>query len=368
MSLNAAQTSEFAEFYHSLMQRLGDEGSALAVFKNGECLLNLVSGESSPGVPWRDDTQVICYSACKGALAMAISRLVTRTDLSYGDTLARWLVIPPEHALSSITVGQLLSHQSGMVAFHDRLAEESIYHYEDMCRAALRELPWFQKPTLAYSPFLWGWLVSQLIEAVTGEPFEHSVSGVSYGKLGDDETLAVLTPNRAALKSYRTQSLKRSLGPNGKEMTRSAFMNPSSLMVGHNAKRWTSSMIPAASGRASAFGLAGAYAEFLTVTVKDTDYSPAKTIIHGPCKTTQTEMAFSYGFMRPQGTIDTQFGSMTGGFGHSGAGGSFGFADIKHDLAVAYVTRSLGQAMFLDQRGAELIERLYLLLEIDNEL
>ncbi len=79
-------------------------------------------------------------------------------------------------------------------------------------------------------------------------------------------------------------------------------------------------------------------------------------------------MAFSYGFMRPQGTIDSRFGSVTGGFGHSGAGGSFGFADITHELAVAYVTRSLGQAMLLDQRGVELVGRLYSLLEIDDEL
>ena len=368
MALNASQVTEFTEFYHSLMQRLGDEGSALAVFKGGECLLNLVSGESSPGVPWHSDTQVICYSACKGALAMAVAGLVARADLSYGETLSKWLTIPTGNILGLMTVGQLMSHQSGMVAFHDRLDDASIYHYENICRVALSEFPWFEEATLAYSPFLWGWLVSQLIEAVTGESFVLSVQGVRYGELGSDETLASLAPNRAVLKSYRTQSLKRSLGPNGKEMTRSAFMNPSSLMVGHNAKPWISSMIPAASGRASAYGLAKAYAEFLPLAVRDDLPSPAETVIHGICKTTQTEMAFSYGFMRPQGTIDTQFGSMTGGFGHSGAGGSFGFADLTHGLAVAYVTRSLGQAMFLDQRGAELIGRLYSLLEIDNEL
>lgn len=368
MAFNASQLAEFADYYHSLMQRLGDEGSAFAVFKNGECLLSLSNGESSPGVPWRDDTQVICYSACKGGLAMAVGELVASKNLSYSDALAKWLSIPPESALTLITVGQLMSHQSGMVAFHESLDEASIYNYDEICRVALSETPWFDDATLAYSPFLWGWLVSQLIEAVTEEPFIHSVRGIRYGELGNDETLASLVPNRAALKSYREQSLKHSLGPNGRAMARSAFMNPSSLMVGHNAEPWISSVIPAASGRASAYGLAKAYAEFLAITARDDVDCPAKTIVEGTCKTTQTEMAFSYGFMRPQGTIDTRFGSVAGGFGHSGAGGSFGFADITHGLAVAYVTRSLGQAMLLDQRGVELIGRLYSLLEIDNEL
>lgn len=368
MAFNTSQLAEFADYYHSLMLRLGDEGSAFAVFKDGKCMLNLSSGESSPGVPWREDTQVICYSACKGGLAMAIGELVASAQLSYGDMLAKWLSIPTESALGRTTVGQLMSHQSGLVAFHDVLAEASIYSYEDMCRAALAETAWFDEPTLAYSPFLWGWLVSQLIEAVTDERFTHSVRGIRYGELGNDETLASLVPNRAALISYREHSLKRSLGPNGESMTRSAFMNPSSLMIGHNAEPWISSMIPAASGRTSALGLARAYAEFLAIAARVDIDCPANTIVQGTCKTTQTEMAFSYGFMRPQGTIDTRFGSVTGGFGHSGAGGSFGFADITHGLAVAYVTRSLGQAMLLDQRGVELVGRLYSLLEIDNEL
>ncbi|RMA79924.1 serine hydrolase [Umboniibacter marinipuniceus] len=368
MAITADQRSEFSSFYHSLMRQLGDEGSAFVVFQDGRCVINLVSGESSPGLAWCEDTKVICYSACKGALAMAIAKLVAKTELSYRDPLGKWLPIPKDKPLALSSVGQLMSHCSGFVAFHEKVDGELIYDYDAICRLTLNESPWFSGKTLAYSPFLWGWLVSQLIEAVTGECFTHSVAGINYGAPSETEQLATLAPNLAPLKSYREHSLKRQLGPNGDPMTRSAFMNPSTLMVGHNQSSWTSAMVPAASGRASAFGLAAAYSDFLRSIQKDDPVSPATTVAQGICQTTQTPMAFSYGFMRPQGTIDTQFGSLSGGFGHSGAGGSFAFADITHGLAVAYVTRSLGQAMFLDQRGVELVTRLYSLLEIDDEL
>ena len=48
-----------------------------------------------------------------------------------------------------------------------------------------------------------------------------------------------------------------------------------------------------------------------------------------------------------------------GSFGHGGAGGSYGFADPEHGLAVGYVMNKMAEAVLIDPRSAGIITAVY---------
>ncbi len=48
-----------------------------------------------------------------------------------------------------------------------------------------------------------------------------------------------------------------------------------------------------------------------------------------------------------------------GSFGHAGAGGSYGFADPEHELAVGYVMNRMSSGVAGDPRSRRLIQAVY---------
>jgi CubicO group peptidase (beta-lactamase class C family) len=54
----------------------------------------------------------------------------------------------------------------------------------------------------------------------------------------------------------------------------------------------------------------------------------------------------------------TPFGG-AGSFGHGGAGGSYGFADPEHGLAVGYVMNQMSTGMLGDPRSRPIVRAVY---------
>ena len=68
------------------------------------------------------------------------------------------------------------------------------------------------------------------------------------------------------------------------------------------------------------------------------------------------EQKIGLGFWRA-GPV-TPFGG-PGSFGHGGAGGSYGFADPEHGLAVGYVMNQMSMGMLGDPRSRRIVQAVY---------
>ncbi len=348
-----------AAFLNSF-QHLGDNGAALSVIYNGEQLVSLFGGAASTDEAWTSETVVNVFSASKGALAIALHKRLYETNTSINITLGELLQDCSPY-VAGTTLSDLLSHTSGLVAFHDEVSDGSLYNFDLMSTLARHESSWFERRSiLAYSPFLWGWLVYGVLDALSdGEPI---VEGVNYQLDKRYTSVAHLSACKVEHLCYRPSSLNRLMSASGSDMTRSAFLNPITQMVGSNGVSWRQSIVPAANGHTSAHQLAEAYSNFCSSPMSSLAGSELSS---GKCATIGTQMRFSAGFMLPQKTQDTMFGTYSNGFGHSGAGGSFGFGDKFHNLSVAYVTNSMGQSLFMDQRGVMLTTEIFKYLGID---
>lgn len=70
-------------------------------------------------------------------------------------------------------------------------------------------------------------------------------------------------------------------------------------------------------------------------TIREIEAAPQPPRGGASDKVLKTETAYGFGFMKPFPMLP--FGSSARAFGHTGTGGSFGYADPDHALGYAYV-------------------------------
>lgn len=373
----------------------GEEGAALSVIHRGKPLINIYAGQFSnrlagtTGQPWQADTRVNIFSAGKPLVAVAVLRLIADGKLKLDDKIAD---IWPEFAANGkaeITLRHVLSHRSGVSAFHERIPDAAVFDWQAITTAVAAETPWFEvNEGQGYSPFVYGWILGEVVRRVTGassfyQAFQTLVAapgncGAVYG-LADAavETVADIAPLKrpagaAEAQGARTPgadsaSLGRLMKSDPRGITNRAFANPMSLMMSTNTKEWRQAQVPAANAHASAADLANFYSALLEGKLLSDEAlalcwqeqsSAADQVLGVPLR-------FACGCMLTQDDRpDSRFGRGARAFGHPGAGGTLGFADPDYQIGFGYVTSRVGQSVLIDDRAIRLIDALYELPEI----
>ena len=370
----------------------GEEGAGLALMHRGELVVNVWAGQRSnklanlTQVDWSDDTLVNIFSAGKGLVALCVLRLVADGKLQLDEPVA---TLWPEFAQAgkgAITVRQLLCHRAGISAFHQHIANEQIFDWSLITQMAAAEEPWWEPDTTqGYSPFLFGWILGEVVRRASGcSSFNDYFQSEVAQPLSVNCHFGV--PDHLLTTIADTGPLKRPTGlPNfsngadsialGKLMkadprgvTNRAFSNPISLMTATNSREWRQAQIPAAGAHANAQALATIYGELanaqqhllgesvLPLCWEEQTFADDRTL--------GLPLRFSCGFMLSQpGRADCRYGRGTRAFGHPGAGGCIGFADPDFELGFGYVTHRMGQSLLIDERAVRLIDAAYAVLK-----
>lgn len=376
----------------------GEEGAALALVYRGELVVDIWAGQYSnkaaglERVDWQGGTLVNVFSAGKGLVALCVLQLVAEGKLHLDEPVAS---VWPEFAQAgkaSVTLRQLLCHRAGLSAFHQHIANEQIFDWAAMTSAAAAETPWWEPDTAqGYSPFLFGWILGELVKRASGydsfnDYFQARVSqplgvnchfGVSEVLLdGVADTGPLKRPLGAAPSSTGADSimLGKIMKADPRGVTNRAFSNPISLMTAINSRAWRQAQIPAAGAHADARALATIYGSLANGGALVNQSQPLLAEVVLPlCWQEQTfeqdrtlglPLRFSHGFMLSQhDRPDCRYGRGERAFGHPGAGGSLGFADPDVGLGFGYVTHRMGQSVLIDERAVRLIDATYKLLE-----
>jgi CubicO group peptidase (beta-lactamase class C family) len=345
-------------------------GAALAVTVGGAPVVDLWGGftDAQGTSAWERDTIVNVASSTKGAVAVVAHLLAERGTLDLGAPVAS---VWPEFAAAgkeAIPVSDLLSHRAGLPAIREPVAPGVLFNWDRMAGVLAAEAPWWEPGTRhGYHVVTFGHLVGEVVRRLTGRSFGAVWRDEIAAPRGLDLHVGLPASEDArvaetiqAPPTPEVKGLFEHVGPDS--LLVKAFSNPPEMAdpAVINTEQWRRAEIPAANGHGNARALAGLYAALLAgeVLAEATLAEAIAERSRGVDAVLGLEDAFSLGFMLPSPM--RPFGRNERVFGHSGAGGSLGFADLDAGVALGFSpSHSIVAGAGGDPRWPALLDAVY---------
>ena len=371
------------EAFAGNFQRHGDVGAAFALYHRGRKVVDLWGGvaDSESDRPWAEDTLQLVFSTTKGATAICAHLLAQRGELDLDAPVTTYW---PEFAAAGkgdIPVRWLLSHRAGLPVVDGSPAPQELLDWDPIVKRLADQAPvWPPGTTHGYHALTYGWLVGEVVKRVAGRSLGQFFADEVAGPLGLEFWIG-LPPSEehrvsrlialpwATLLEMEVDSIDLSHLPEFVQKIARSYLDPTSITnralhvtsppLDWNAPEVHAAEIPAASGIATARSLARMYAACVS------DVDGIRLLSPETLATATTEQSvgrdsvllvptrFGLGFFLP-----SPFATMGGprSFGHSGAGGSLGYADPDTEIGFGYVMNKMQQNLGGDPRTLTLIE------------
>ncbi len=356
----------------------GELGGACCVYHKGEKVVDLWGGtrDAASGEPWIEDTMVVVFSLTKGMSAMTLALAQSRGWLDYDSRVADYWPEFGQNGKESITVRQLLAHQAGLHAFHEKVDRQVIADPHRLGEILARETPqWPPGTRNAYHFLSLGFYEAELLRRIDpehrslGQFFRDEIAtplGIEF-YIGLPETianerLAVLAMSGLvqSVLGYPWSMVLALMNP-WSSTFRACIVNPCSGVMMDDALIYARNLeVPSGGGVGMARAIAKAYGSFATggaalglqaQTLTELR-APARAPSHGFFdEVLKNDAKYALGFMKPFAGFS--FGREDA-FGTPGAGGSLGYADPDIGIGYGYVTNRIGPGIAPDPRDVAL--------------
>lgn len=353
-------------------------GASFALAQEGEVVVDLWAGHADAARkrPWASDTLINTYSTTKGMAATVVGVLADEGLIDYSAKVAEYW---PEFAAAGkqdVTVAQLLSHQAGICGPRERVEMAELYDWDGLCAVLAAQWPFWEPGTAnGYHAVVFGHIAGEVARRVTGR--KKSLGQLFAEKVADplgagkdyyiglpeteDHRVAEMIPVSGA------EQLGSGMGGSSKRMNDAmycAMAHPPLTAHIANDRAWRAAEVPGANGQGNGRGIAKVYGALANggalegariispegITEMTREECFRKDLVIG------VRMRWSRGFILNKAEL---YGPNPDAFGHSGWGGSFGFADTRAKLGVGYAMNQMDTNIFGDPRGVRLIEAVY---------
>lgn len=334
-------------------------GLQVAAYIDGKLVVDAWSGvaDEASGREVDGDTLFTSWSTTKGFVATCIHILADHGKLEYSAPVARYWPEFAANGKENVTVLDLLTHRAGVPQMPDDVTAEMMTDWDAMCRAIAAHPPLWEPGTkTGYHAWTFGWLLGEVVRRVDGRPIEQFVQEELCEPLGIDsfymgipesvaDRVAVLRQEAAHMEDVqRWNPLKLRVMP-PHVSTAEVVNRPDVLRA----------VIPGGGGTMNARAIARHYAMFAGMGELDGVRILSRERVE-MLRTLQTDdldivadtrirkgMGYFLGGPAEEGgAIAMGIGGRE--FGHSGNGGSLGFADPEHNFAFG-LTKNLMKAM-----------------------
>jgi CubicO group peptidase (beta-lactamase class C family) len=342
-------------------------GARFTAIMDGEVLVDLWGGHADRARTRPFDDRTLCpvFSSTKGIAALLIARLAGEGRLDYAQTVAS---VWPEFAQAgkgAITVEQAMSHQAGLVNLREGFDPALWFDWDAMCALVAGAEPlWAPGTASGYHPGTYGILAGEIFRRVDGRTMSQALQEDVCGPLDIEFWIGLPEGQDDRLAQMQRPSAMPDLGTLN-EPRRLAFFKPWSAAPHKDEARWRGLQLPSASGHATGLALATLHQAFAcdgeiegrTVLEPGVAAACARARITGPDMVLPFTVSWGAGVLRnqPLGI----YGPGQHSFGHSGWGGSCGFADPERRLSAAYVMNRQSPHLIGDPRSRRLIDALY---------
>ena len=373
-----------ADAFRSNFRTRGEVGAAVAVYRDGHRVVDLWGGwrDRKRGRRWEADTLVPVFSTTKGMSGAAMAVAHSKGMFQLDEPVASYW---PEFAQGNkerVTVRQLLAHGAGLAVIDRDLDLAMIADPEYLGVVLAAQAPnWVPGTTHGYHAQTLGWYESQLLRRVDprrrsiGAFFADEVAAPLGAKffigLIDDtivERLATFSGGGrigAALHAHQMPRRLLLAMLNPRSMTARAFMNPKALAMNMSSINRPDVLrleFPSMNGVGEVRAIAKVYGALATGgsdlgLVRSTRDELEAVVTPSFDQIFRLDSAFTMGFMKPFPILP--FGSSPKSYGHTGLGGSFGFADPDMGVGYAYAMNRGGYSLPTDPREIALRSAVY---------
>ena len=350
----------------------GEAGASLCLIVDGETVLDLWGGraDAEGARAWQRDTIANVYSSTKGVAALAAAMLADRGLLDVEAPVAEYW---PEFARAgkeAITVRQLLTHEAGLAGIDEELPDLGVLDWDHMIGAIERQAPlWTPGEGLGYHAVTYGWLVGEVIRRITGKTCGEFVSDEIAVPLGVDFFIGLPASEDARTADMIPPESGNPIelpDPDSLAAKALGFVNP--RVAGTvNSREWRAAELPAANGHGNARALARIYAAMARGGELDGVrlLSPEGVAAASAHAVTADDLVLGFPVKRALGFLISlpggryEWGPNPNTYGHSGAGGSIGFADPDAGIGFGYVMNQMSAGLGADPRWAPMINAVY---------
>jgi CubicO group peptidase (beta-lactamase class C family) len=366
-------------------------GAACAVYVGGCKVVDLWGGiaDVQTGAPYGEDTLQLVFSTTKGLTALCANLLAQRGHLDVDSPVARYWPEFAQAGKDEVTVRSLLSHKAGLPYIEADLTLGQALAWDPVIRALEAQAPIWEPGTAhGYHAITFGWLVGEVIRRITGKSVGAFFADEVAAPLGLDLWIGLPDEHQARVAPLTTHGLQyRPPRVTSEEADETeAFVERTERLVGSasmlikalggvsgsfvgstvfNQPRVRAAEVPSINGVGDARSIARMYAAIIG-PVEGATGGPVLTAEQvaaaSTCQTSGYDKVltfpstFGLGFMTA--SRYARFGSARG-FGHTGAGGSVGFADPERGIAFAYVMNRMLAGMSGDPRSRALVRATY---------
>ena len=337
-------------------------GGSLAVHVDGELVIDIWDGWTGPdgSRPWDRDTVAMCFSTTKGVATTLLHRVLEQHDVRPDERVADHWPEFGQAGKQDMTIGELLSHRGGMHRIRGVLQDPTdlLDHRRMAALLAASPADEGRRGTPGYHAMTFGWLVTGLLEAITGEDPRDTLDRELAQPLDADamwfgvpqterERLAPLFP-RLDFSDQTIERLARSVGAlRPAQGLRDAAMVPGLAGLLFDDERIHETVIGSVNGVFSARALAKLYSALATDGSVDGHQIVSRERLATISRVQTRKRDFVLNLpMRWRLGYHQAFTGLRHrakrAFGHFGAGGSGGWADPETGVSLAFVTNRMG--------------------------
>ena len=180
-----------------LVESGAERGLQVAVYRNGEKVVDAVAGIADPatGRPVTSDTPFFSYSIGKGVASTVVHVLAERGVLDYDTPIVELWPEFGAHGKETATVRHALSQSVGVPGLPPGLTVEDLCDWDRMCAIIADAEPWWEPGTrIGYHAITWGYIVGEIVRRATGKPISEVLRSEVAGPLGVADELFFAVP------------------------------------------------------------------------------------------------------------------------------------------------------------------------------
>jgi CubicO group peptidase (beta-lactamase class C family) len=150
-----------------------DIGASLHLTLEGETIVDLWGGHAdNEAIPWNQDTIACVYSATKIPTIICTLLVIDRGLLVLDEPVATYWPEFAQGGKEKVTVRQALTHRALVPGLKDPLPPMAVTDWDQIISRIAAESVWFDTDTICYHAYTFGYILGELIQRVSGKPFQ----------------------------------------------------------------------------------------------------------------------------------------------------------------------------------------------------